>query len=98
MSTYIENSLDDLHRKIRLIHAMLEKLLAERTDRDWYDIDEAALVLGLDPWTLRNYCRLGRVHADKKRSGRGRHKSWIISRAEIQRVQREGLLPFKRLG
>ena len=36
----------------------------------------------------------GRIRGEKKGSGRGRYQSWVISHAELLRVQREGLLPI----
>jgi hypothetical protein len=44
-----------------------------------------------------NRCRLGRVRAEKKKSGRGPASEWLISHAELTRVRNEGLLPDPRL-
>jgi hypothetical protein len=33
----------------------------------------------------------GRLAAEKKQSGRGAHSAWVISHAELERFQREGL-------
>jgi hypothetical protein len=46
--------------------------------------------------TVREWCRLGRVHAEKKGSGRGRYQSWVISHEELLRIQKEGLLPIRK--
>ena len=38
--------------------------------------------------------RRGRVHAEKRRCGRGSAKEWMISHAELERIKSEGLLPL----
>ena len=68
-----------------------------RNAQDWYSTAAAAKALGLAEFTVRNYCRLGRIRGEKKGSGRGRYQSWVVPHAEIERVQREGLLPLCRL-
>jgi hypothetical protein len=71
-------------------------LLSQRTVKEYYTTAEAAGLLGKAEFTVREWCRLGRVHALKKGSGRGKHPSWVIAHAELLRIQREGLLPTKR--
>ena len=34
--------------------------------------------------------------AEKRMSGRGAYASWVISHAEVQRYEREGLLPLRK--
>jgi len=70
----------------------------QRAVKDWYTTDEVAGRLGKAEFTDWGWCRLGRVHADKQRSGRGNSHSWVISHAELLRIQREGLLPPPRRG
>jgi hypothetical protein len=41
------------------------------------------------PWTVREWCRHGRVRA-KKRVGTDR---WVISKEELDRLMNHGLLP-----
>jgi hypothetical protein len=45
---------------------------------------------------FRNVLRrdvFGRVNAALRGSGRGRHRAWVVSHAELSRLQRDGLLP-----
>jgi transposase len=79
--------------KLTKIEEALAELRSEQTIRDWYSTDEVAKLLGKAEFTVREWCRLGRVHAEKRGSGRGAFKAWVISHTELQRFQREGLLP-----
>lgn len=83
-----------LLERLDRIEAALALLVQQRMLKDWYGTDEVAQLLGKDPFTVRNWCRLGRVNAEKRRSGRGRFCSWVICHEELLRIQREGLLPL----
>lgn len=67
-------------------------LTSQRTVKDWYSVEEFAAVVGKSDFTCREWCRLGRIRAIKKNSGRGKHQSWSISHEELLRYQKEGLL------
>jgi PAS domain-containing protein len=78
-----------------------------RTPRDprWQAIQEdgtplpdeisPAHAVGKAEFTVREYCRLGRLKAEKRQSGRGAYPQWVLSRAELERYRRNGLLPGK---
>jgi len=70
------------------------KILARETRRDWYSCAEVAGQFQKSEYTVREYCRLGRLKADKRQSGRGSSKEWVISHEELERYRREGLRPF----
>lgn len=78
------------------IEAAVTELVRQRTVKDWYTTEEAARILGRAEFTVREWCRLGRVHAEKRRSGRGAFASWVVGHDELLRYQREGLLPDRR--
>jgi hypothetical protein len=79
------------------IEAALSILIERQTLKDWYTTGEVAKMLGnKSEFTVREWCRLRRVHAQKKGSGRGKHQSWVISHQELLRIQREGLLPLPK--
>ena len=61
--------------------------------KDWYTTEEVAKILGKAEFTVREWCRNGRVKAEKRMSGRGAFSTWVISHQELLRYQREGLLP-----
>lgn len=72
----------------------IEKLLVEqKTVREYYSTAELAEILHLAEFTIREHCRLGRLNAQKRKSGRGKHTAWVVSHAELLRYQKEGLLP-----
>ena len=64
--------------------------------KDWYTTAEAGQILGKAEFTVREWARNRRIRAEKKGSGRGKYQSWVVAHAELQRIQREGLLPIRR--
>jgi hypothetical protein len=89
-------TLAEMTRRLDEIQTSLALLVAQRTIKDWYTTEEVAEALGKAEFTVREWCREGRVHAEKKGSGRGKHQAWVISREELQRIERDGLLPVRR--
>jgi hypothetical protein len=82
--------------RLDCIEALLRTLIEQRTVKDFYTTAEAAAILNRAEWTVREWCRLGRVNAEKRPCGRGNSQEWIISHAELQRVRNERLLPDTR--
>jgi hypothetical protein len=82
--------------KLDRIVALLVALGEREQAREWYSTGQLAQLLGKSEYTVREWCRTGRVNAAKKSSGRGAHTSWAVSHMELLRVQREGLLPYRR--
>ena len=87
---------DELLTRLTRIETLLASLVKQRTVKEWYSTAEVATILGEAEFTFREWCRLGRVHAQKKKSGRGVASEWIIGHAELTRVRNEGLLPDPR--
>jgi hypothetical protein len=87
---------DELLARLAKIETLLASLVEQRTDKDWYSTAEVAAILGKAEFTVREWCRLGRVKAEKKKCGRGIAGEWIVSNSELQRVRNEGLLPDPR--
>lgn len=90
MSTDI---LNDLTARLARIEQALDLLVRQRTVKEWYSTAEVARLLGKAEFTVREWCRLGRVKAEKKKCGRGVAGEWIVSHEELTRVRNEGLLP-----
>jgi hypothetical protein len=79
--------------RLERIEAALDMLVSQKMVKDYYTTAEVAQILGKAEFTVREWCRLGRVWAEKRDCGRGNSKEWIVSHVELTRVQNEGLLP-----
>jgi len=84
--------MEGMKDRLDRIESMLQQLIGRQTVKDFYTPEEFARLIGREAFTVREYCRLGRIRAQKKASGRGKHAAWAISHEELQRYQREGLL------
>lgn len=68
-------------------------LTGPREDRQSYTVEEVAEKVGKRPYTVREWCREGRINATKRVERRGGAELWSISAAELTRYRNEGLLP-----
>lgn len=84
-----------IEQRLEKIEAMLSMLIERQSTKDFYEIEEFARLVGKAAFTCRE-ARLGRIRAEKRRSGRGAHAAWVVSHTEVLRYQREGLLPPAR--
>ncbi len=85
-----------VEEQLQKIESMLTVLVERQLVREWYTTYEFATAVGKAEFTIREYCRLGRLRAEKRQSGRGAFQAWVISHDERLRYQREGLLPVRR--
>ena len=83
-----------LRERLERIESLLALLVERQQTREWYTTEELARLLGKAEFTVREWCRLGRIRAVKRQSGRGAHPAWVISHEELRRYQKEGLLPL----
>jgi len=81
--------------RLEKIEATLALLAEKHSAKEWYATDEVARIVGKAEFTVREWCRLGRIRAQKRRSGRGPFPAWLISHNELLRYQREGLLHLR---
>jgi hypothetical protein len=88
---------EELQARLERIEGLLAALVEREQVREWYSIEEMARLVGKSEFTVREWARLGRIHAEKRLSGRGPHPAWVISHEELLRFRREGLLPIRRL-
>jgi len=85
----------DIVGRLERIEAIVVSLAEKQRVQDWYTTGEFAAIVDRSEFTVREYCRHGRVNAKKRASGRGSHCSWVISHQELVRFQHEGLLPLQ---
>lgn len=81
-----------VEERLEKIESLLAALVERQQVREWYTTEEFARMAGKAEFTVREYCRLGRLNAEKRQSGRGAHPQWVLSHAEWERYQRDGLL------
>lgn len=80
-----------LHR-LTSIEERLAAMAEEKHQKSHYSTHEVAGKLGKAEFTVREWCRLGRIRATKRATGRGRSQEWMVSHEELMRVGSEGLL------
>ena len=68
-----------LEQRLEKIEAMLLVLVECNQLRQWYSTGEFAQSVGKAEFTIREYCRLGRLRAQKRQSGRGAHEVRIVA-------------------
>jgi len=85
-----------LLERLDRIESILHTLIRQRTVKDYYSTSELAEILGKAEWTVREWCRLGRIYAEKRACGRGTALEWKISHDELVRIRNEGLLPLSK--
>jgi hypothetical protein len=89
----LDQRMASLDEKLDQINQLL---LNQRTEKEWYTTEEFANLVGKAEFTVREWCRLGRINAKKRGSGRGPHASWAIAHEEQKRYQRDGLLSIRK--
>ena len=85
-----------IEERLEKIEGLLAALVERQQVRDWYTTEEFARAVGKAEFTIREYCRLGRLRAEKRTSGRGAYPQWVLSHAELERYRRNGLLPIQK--
>ena len=79
---------------LRRIESQLAEMRSKQTIKDVYSTEEVARILSKAEFTVREWCRLNRINAIKRFSGRGKYPAWAISHQELLRIDKEGLLPL----
>ncbi|TWU44912.1 hypothetical protein Q31b_00830 [Novipirellula aureliae] len=85
----------ELSTRLDRIEILLSTLIEQEQAKEYYTTAEVAKMLQRAEFTVREWCRLRRVLAEKRACGRGRAKEWIISHEELDRIRNEGLLPIQ---
>ena len=96
----IENRQKQIVQRLDQIENRLDAPKAKESDptagKKWFTPAEAAKILERRPFTVREWCRHGRIKARKRNVGRGAEASWEISLEEIERYRNHGLLPMAK--
>ena len=77
------------------ITELRDLVVEQRVIKEKYTTAEAAAILDKAEYTVREWCRHGRVRAEKRSCGRGRSQEWVIPHQEMTRIRNEGLLPLR---
>jgi hypothetical protein len=85
-----------IEERLDKIESLLAVLIERQQVREWYSTQEFARMVGKAEFTIREYCRLGRLRAEKRQSGRGSYPQWVLSHAELERYRKYGLLSTQR--
>lgn len=88
--------MNTLEERLERIEHKLAALLERELVKDWYLVDELSDIVDRDRFTVREWCRLGRLKAQKRDSGRGAALEWVVSHDELERYRRHGLRPIQR--
>ena len=86
------DSIAILLQRLDRIEATLATIAQQRTEKEFYTTAEVAETVGKAEYTVREWCRQGRVQAEKTMNGRG----WLISCDELTRIRNHGPLPIPR--
>jgi hypothetical protein len=78
------------------IQADLSTLIQQRVVKDFYSTEDVANIVNREAYTVREWCRYGRLRAIKRSCGRGNSPEWSIPQDELIRYQNEGLLPLRK--
>lgn len=81
-----------IRQELGQIKSLLMTLPNRLQVQSWYSTEEFAQHVDKAEFTVREWCRLGRLKAEKRQDGRGANKAWSIAHAELERYRKEGLL------
>lgn len=84
---------DEVRDRLARVEDALRALAREAAVKEWYSTAEVAALVGRAEYTVREWCRQGRVRAAKGAHARGPHPEWRVGRDEVERVRNHGLLP-----
>ena len=84
----------DLVHRLERIETLLAELIQEKTQKEWYSTTDLAALTGRAEFTVREWCRLGRITAAKEAHGR-KHEWRVSHHEEVQRVLNHGPRPLR---
>ena len=94
----IHERLTAIEDRLARLEATLEAVSKHQIVQAAYSTEQFAHLVGKAEYTIREWCRLGRIKADKRLCGRGYSLEWSIPHAELERYRSHGLLPIAKHG
>jgi hypothetical protein len=85
----------DLLKALDELKSLVAILVSRSGIKTYLSVAEVAHLVGKAPYTVRQWCRLGRLNAEKQLCRRGKHAAYVVSMTELQRYEKEGLLPLR---
>lgn len=85
--------LEEVLGRLQKIESAIEIIADQKIVKEWYTTAEVAQLLGRAKFTVREWCRCGRIEAAKRDCGRGNSTEWVIAHEELNRIRNHGLLP-----
>ena len=82
----------DIAIRLERIETLLSELIQQKPQKEWYSTTDLAEITGRAEFTVREWCRLGRISAEKEANGRKRE--WRICCEEVQRILNHGPRPL----
>ncbi len=82
----------DIAIRLERIETLLSELIQQKPQKEWFSTADLAELTGRAEFTVREWCRLGRISAEKETNGRKRE--WRICYEEVQRILNHGPRPL----
>jgi hypothetical protein len=92
----IHERLTGIEDRLARLETTLEVLSRHQIVQAAYSTEQFAHLVGKAEYTVREWCRLGRIKAEKRPCGRGYSLEWSIPHAELERYRSYGLLPIPK--
>lgn len=83
-----------IEERLERIESLLSKLVEKEPAKEAYSVADVAKIVGRSQFQVREWCRLGRIKAQKKACGRSRAKEWMIPADELAAYRSYGLRPL----
>jgi hypothetical protein len=84
-----------LEQRLQRMEGLLEQLVTGMRNKDWYSVAEVAVLVDRSEYQVRQWCKSGKIRAEKSGRRSGRFQTWVVSREELLRYERNGLLPAR---
>ena len=95
-SDLVNERLTGIEDRLARMETILDAYCRHQIVQEWYSTEQFARLVDKAEYTVRQWCRLGRVRAEKRAAGRGTTFEWRISHVELVRYRNDGLLPISR--